>query len=272
MPDTISLIEILFSVFIITLAYVIRGISGFGSGLVAIPLLALMFPLTIVVPVISLLDYMSASSHGFKHRSNISWRSILPLMPFTLIGIVSALYLFKTVDDDLLGKALGVFILLFALYSLFFSLASKNSSRLWAIPAGFFGGFISALFGTGGPFYVIYMQLRHLDKQVFRATAAAIFFFDGSSRIFGYLVSGFYTLDILIFIALAIPVMILGLYIGGHIHTTLNPRQFQKGISLILIASGICSGLIAPDTLIRDNYYQLLRCHNESETNIQTVF
>ena|GEM_PF-6251608 len=33
-----------------------------------------------------------------------------------------------------------------------------------------------------------------------------------------------------------------------------------------------CSGLIAPDTLIRDNYYQLLRCHNESETNIQTVF
>lgn len=33
-----------------------------------------------------------------------------------------------------------------------------------------------------------------------------------------------------------------------------------------------CSGLIAPDTLIRDNYYQILRCHNESETNIQTVF
>ena len=36
--------------------------------------------------------------------------------------------------------------------------------------------------------------------------------------------------------------------------------------------SADCSGLIAPDTLIRDNYYQLLRCHNESETNIQTVF
>jgi len=29
-----------------------------------------------------------------------------------------------------------------------------------------------------------------------------------------------------------------------------------------------CSGLIAPDTLIRDNYYQRLRCHNESETNV----
>ena len=30
----------------------------------------------------------------------------------------------------------------------------------------------------------------------------------------------------------------------------------------------LCSGLIAPDTLIRDNNYQRLRCHNESETNV----
>ena len=43
-------------------------------------------------------------------------------------------------------------------------------------------------------------------------------------------------------------------------------------ISIIIPAYNECSGLIAPDTLIRDNYYQLLRCHNESETNIQTVY
>jgi len=33
-----------------------------------------------------------------------------------------------------------------------------------------------------------------------------------------------------------------------------------------------CSGLIAPDSLIRDNIYQLLRCENGTETNIQTIF
>ena len=30
----------------------------------------------------------------------------------------------------------------------------------------------------------------------------------------------------------------------------------------------ICSGLIAPDTLIRDNLNPILRCHYESETTI----
>ena len=33
----------------------------------------------------------------------------------------------------------------------------------------------------------------------------------------------------------------------------------------------ICSGLIAPDILIRDNICQLLRCHYESKANVQTV-
>ncbi len=33
-----------------------------------------------------------------------------------------------------------------------------------------------------------------------------------------------------------------------------------------------CSGLMEPDTLIRDNNNQLLRCQNGTETNIQTIF
>jgi hypothetical protein len=33
-----------------------------------------------------------------------------------------------------------------------------------------------------------------------------------------------------------------------------------------------CSGLIEPDTLIRDNIYQLLRCRNGTKTNEQAVF
>ncbi len=32
-----------------------------------------------------------------------------------------------------------------------------------------------------------------------------------------------------------------------------------------------CSGLIAPDTLMRDNISQQLRCHYESEAYLQAV-
>ena len=224
---------------IIICAYLIRGITGFGSGLVAIPLLALIFPLGLVVPAISLMDYISAAGHGFRHRQHIDWHCIRPVIPFTLAGIVTALYLFTTVDERALKKGLGIFVLLFAVYSLVVSADRLKGSRHWAIPAGFCGGFISALFGTGGPFYVIYMQLRQLDKQAFRASAAAIFFLDGSSRITGYIFSGMVSSNTLIFIAAGFPAMLLGLYVGSRIHTNLKPHHFRRIISFILVGSGI---------------------------------
>lgn len=222
----------------LSVAFVVRGIAGFGSGLIAIPILALMLPVSVVVPVVGLLDYLASSSHGIKHRSAIAWREILPLVPFSLLGVISALYLFKTVDAALLKRALGVFVLLYALYSLSGIAPKAKVSRLGVVPAGGFGGLIGTLFGTGGPFYVIYLQLRRLDKSAFRATLATVFLIDGSNRIVGYFLSGFYTLDALYLLAAGVPVMAVALYIGGHIHTSISPRRFQQAIGLLLLGTG----------------------------------
>ncbi len=50
-------LQIIFSITVIFLAYTVKGLSGFGSGLIAIPLLAFMFPLAFIVPVLGLLSY-----------------------------------------------------------------------------------------------------------------------------------------------------------------------------------------------------------------------
>ena len=42
---------------------------------------------------------------------------------------------------------------------------------------------VGTLFGTGGPFYVIYLNLRGLDRSVFRATFAMNFLIDGGVRL-----------------------------------------------------------------------------------------
>jgi hypothetical protein len=239
MLETLSVTQWLLAALIISVAFFVRGIAGFGSGLIAIPLLALMLPLSVVVPMVGLLDYIASSSHGVKHRQAISWGDVLPLLPFTFAGVLSALYLFKTLDAELLRNALGGFIVLYAFYTLLSSGPGFRGSRRWAIPAGGLGGLIGTLFGTGGPFYVIYLRLRHLEKTPFRATVAMIFLIDGSSRIVGYLFSGFYGLDTMLLVALALPIMVLGMYFGGHVHTTISPQGFQRAIGVLLIGSGL---------------------------------
>lgn len=224
---------------IIAIAFFIRGIAGFGSGLIAIPLLALSLPLEIVVPVIALLDYAAAAGHGIHHRENIVWRDLLPLTPFTLLGAVSALYLLHNIDTEILKKVLGGFILLYALYMLSGLSPQKKRSLAWAAPFGAVGGLISTLFGTGGPFYVIYLHLRAQSKSEFRATVALAFLMDGAIRIVGYLVTGLFDLDITLMVLAALPIMLGSMYLGSHIHTSLSHQAFQRLISLLLIGSGL---------------------------------
>ena len=113
-----------------------------------------------------------------------------------------------------------------------------RASRNISAPSGFFGGFVGTLFGTGGPFYVIYLNLRHLEKNSFRATFAAIFLIDGAMRLTGYAVKGFYTLEMLSYLALAVPVSGLGLFFGGKVNTALGRETFIRLISVLLMGSG----------------------------------
>jgi len=230
-------VPLLFPASVLFFAYLIRGVAGFGSALVAVPLLALTLPLTIVVPLVVFLDYVGSASQGINNRKSIRWDEILPLLPFSLLGVVASLYIMDSVNPNMLTLALGGFVILFALYQLLPMKLGRASRRISA-PSGFFGGFVGTLFGTGGPFYVIYLNLRQLDKNSFRATFAAIFLLDGALRLTGYALKGFYTLEMLSYMALAVPVAGLGLFFGGKIHTALGRDIFIRLISVLLLGSG----------------------------------
>lgn len=235
-PDA-TVLSLLFPASVIFFAYLIRGVAGFGSALIAVPLLALSIPLTIVVPLVVFLDYMGSASQGMNNRENIQWNEILPLLPFTVIGVAVSLYIMDSVKPDMLSVALGGFIIMFAVYQLL-PVKQGQAKRIISVPSGFFGGFVGTLFGTGGPFYVIYLNLRHLEKNAFRATFAMIFLIDGAMRLAGYALKGFYTLEMLSYVAMAVPVAGLGLFFGGKIHTALERDTFVKLISFLLLGSG----------------------------------
>ncbi len=239
MFDSLPPHQILISVAILAAAYTFRGVTGFGSGLIAIPLLTLSMPLTFVVPCINVLDVSASLVHGWRHREYTQWRELLPVLPFTALGVMVALYLLKSVHPDIMVHALGIFILLFAFYSLAGPEIKKHCSRKWASIAGSLGGMIGTMFGTGGPLYVVYFQLRGLPKSMFRSTIATLFLLDGGLRFTGYVASGFYNHDKVLWIVLAFPVMVLGLFFGGRIHTGITQRQFQQAIGILLVVSGL---------------------------------
>lgn len=227
----------LYAALVLFVAYLVRGVAGFGSGLVAIPLLALRYPLPLVVPLVVLLDYLGSASQGVKNRELIRWGDLLPLIPFTVLGVLSALFLLNSLDPVLLARSLGTFVIAFAIYQLL-PVPPLRGSRISSIPYGYLGGLVGTVFGTGGPFYVMYLNLRGMDKGAFRASFASYFIVDGTMRLVGYTAFGFFHREALWLAALAIPVAALGLFAGGRLHLGISQDGFKRVISVLLLASG----------------------------------
>ena len=202
------------------------------------PLLALFFPVQIVVPVVVFLDYVGSASQGIRNRKLIAWREQLPLVPFTLIGVAVGLTLLKAMDSNTLAQALGGFVLIYAVYQLL-PLPELRGSRWFAVPCGLMGGVIGTLFGTGGPFYVIYLGLRALDKSAFRATFAINFLIDGAIRLGAYATVGFFMPEVILAMLGALPIIAAAMWIGGKVHSELSQQAYARMISVRLLCSGV---------------------------------
>lgn len=226
---------------VLIVAYFIRGISGFGSGLIAVPLLALKLPLTFVVPLILLTDFTASLVLGGLNFKHVARDELTRLIPPGLIGVALGTFLLVSLPKGPMLVGLGVFVIAFALRNLIFAGGTpKPASTGWAWPAALTGGTVGALFGTGGPPYVIYLSHRLFDKAKLRATLSGLFFLEGLVRIVSFVVTGL-LLDMAIlwgYLA-AMPVALAALWVGSHVHSRLSNVQMLRLISLILVGSGL---------------------------------
>ncbi|MHB1591217.1 MAG: sulfite exporter TauE/SafE family protein [Sulfuricella sp.] len=225
---------------ILLLAYLIRGITGFGSGLIAVPLLAHFLPLQFVVPFVLVLDFTASIALGGKSREQIDWNELKPLLPFGAVGVMLGVALLIHMPREPLLVGLGIFVLIFGARTLLNIHGENPISRLWAIPAGLTGGTVGALFGTGGPPYIVYLSHRLKDKAKLRATFSGLFIFDGGLRLVSFLATGLLLQDGM-FTALlaALPIMALGLYLGHRVHLGISSRQMLRLVGLLLVGSGL---------------------------------
>ena len=99
---------------------------------------------------------------------------------------------------------------------------------------------MGALFGTGGPPYVIYLTHRIHDKSDLRATFSALFFTEGLTRIASFLIVGL-LLSSQVWIAyfVALPIMLGALYLGGRVHVGLSQAQMTRLVGVLLLVSSV---------------------------------
>jgi uncharacterized membrane protein YfcA len=222
------------------LAYIILGISGFGSALVTIPLLVHFLPLQTVVPLVVTVDFLATVSNGVRFREHVDLTELKLLIPAVIVGILSGVTLLAMLPKHAALLLLGALVTGYGLYRLATKPSASPVSRWWGIPTGLIGGLIGGLFGVGGPIYATYMSARIHDPARMRATLSAVFSFSTGLRLTVYLISGLLLQsEIWWAFLLLLPAMPLGLAIGHRLHARLTREQVGRFISILLVVSGV---------------------------------
>lgn len=240
--DALTAPELIYYCIVLVLSYAIRGSAGFG--VVTIPLLALVLPMKIVVPMVTVLGVISSCAILARDARHVEWREMLRLLPFTAAGTLIGLYFFNAFDARALAHGLGALVLAYGGYTLW---QTARPLPRWRLPlrlmlplTGTVAGFVGTLFGSmAGVFYAIYLDMQRRGKNEFRATIAAMLLVLGGMRGAGYFALGAFDRETLLACAAALPLMFAGVMLGNHIHTNLEQTAFRRIVCIILIASGV---------------------------------
>ena len=229
---------------VMTGAFAVRSAAGFGAVLVAIPLLAFVMPLTTAVAATTVLTAITSVHHVGRNWQHVAWPHFVKISFFTVIGLGLGFYCLHLLNEDALKRCLGVFLILYAIYALATAKAPPVFPTRWhdglAACTGILGGFFGALFGGGiGPVYVIYFNVLRLRKEVFRATMSTIVLVTGAARIAGYASFGFYEKTTAILVAVGLPMVILGSWLGDRLVNRLDPAKFGVFIAVLILLSGV---------------------------------
>ena len=100
----------------IALAYIVFGIAGFGTALVAGPILILFMPLSKIIPLLVLLDFVAAFGNLLQSRRDVVKPELLRLLPCMAIGCTLGVIFLLNLHSDLLLLLMGLFISAYAIY------------------------------------------------------------------------------------------------------------------------------------------------------------
>jgi len=223
----------------IALAYIVFGIAGFGTALVAGPILILFMPLSKIIPLLVLLDFVAAFGNFLQSRREVVKPELLRLLPCMAIGCTLGVIFLLNLHSDLLLLLMGLFISAYAIYSLTVKARPAQLAAGWAIPMGTVGGLFGALFGSGGFLYAIYLNSR-LPKEAARATQSALISCSTVVRLSLFLIAGVYAeLPLLMLAVCLLPAMALGLWAGRRLTLRMSREAFVRLVTWLVLASGI---------------------------------
>lgn len=218
----------------------ITGISksGFagGAGVVAVPMLALVMPVTaataLMLPLLMVMDARTV----MLYRKSMVWREITVITTAAIIGIALAGTALAALPAITLQVILAVFCLLFATWQRLMPVLGRLPGAGWLW--GMVSGISSTLLHAGGPPIAIYFLARGVEKRFWLAQAAMLFAIMNVIKVIPYTLNDQWQPELFLLDLALIPAALVGVRLGYRLQSRLAEKDFMLICRILLAVAG----------------------------------
>ncbi|MEO7327102.1 MAG: sulfite exporter TauE/SafE family protein [Minicystis sp.] len=237
MPTTLVLLAVVF------VAFTIEASLGFGATLITVTLGMFLVKVSELLPAYVPVNMLLSTYLAVRYRQQIAWgflfRRVVPLMA---VGLPLGLWGAARVDESLLKRAFGAFVIVLSALELGRARPVEGAAPTRLRPFDalvlLVGGVVHGAFGTGGPMAVYVAGRTLTDKAVFRASLSLLWVVLNVVLVGTYAARGEIGLASLERSAGFAVALVAGIVVGEQLHRRVPAQRFRGVVFGMLLAAG----------------------------------
>ena len=220
-------------------AGLLRGFAGFGSGMVTIPILSLLYGPAAAIAICMLMEMFGTVQLLPKAVRNCDWGQVLPMSACVILAIPLGTWLLLLLDPALVRRGIGVLVLGFVAIM---ALGWRYGGPRGLLPSsivGLLSGVMVGISGIGGPVVIFYFLSSPDPVARSRANIIVFLAVSGVGVVASLWWNGLIDLSLLARAAvLIVPFMLTGM-LGARLFDPANEKLYRRAALALLAMVGV---------------------------------
>lgn len=215
-----------------------QAVTGFGSALIGMPLLAQTIGVTIGAPLLALVSLPMNLILLVSQRKGFDLRAVWRIALASLLAIPFGIAAPGFVSERAIVVGLGVILVAYGLYALITPRLPALAGKGWAYLFGFLSGLLAGAYNVGGPPLVIYAACREWEAEEFRSNLQGLFFLMNFVVVLGHTWNGTLNQTVLGYLPAALAALLAGIGSGLVLDRFIPEKVFHKLVLVMLVVLG----------------------------------
>ena len=223
-------------IIIILIASILQTSTGFGFSILATPFLLLLFQPAEAIQINLILSLLISSALIVKIRKDIDIGILKRFIVGSFAGLPLGIMIFLLVDLNSLKLGVSILILLLT-FMLIVKFRIKRSEKRDGLIGGLAGSLTTSI-GMPGPPILLYFSGTDTKKETLRSTTLAFYLFIYFASLMIQLIFVGTNKTVWLSSLWAVPLVVLGLYLGQLLFGRINQHIFRVFTYAILLFTG----------------------------------